>query len=89
MNRIKEGYHPNAYLHSVRNRKSGLTARTRILALLEKRIANATLIAIDTGLSYEAAFHHLRLLEAEGTIERKGIRPYIWTITGLGQKQLG
>jgi hypothetical protein len=32
--------------------------------------------------------HHLRLLESEGTVNRKGKRPYIWLLTGLGQKRL-
>lgn len=85
---IKDNYHPNAYLQSVRNMKSGLTSRTRILRVLEKRVSNANAIAIDTGQSYEATFHHLRLLEAEDTVKRMGKKPYAWTITGLGQKQL-
>jgi len=32
--------------------------------------------------------HHLHLLENEGTVSRKGKRPYIWLLTGLGQKLL-
>jgi len=68
--------------------KSGLTARTRILTVLEKRADSASAIATDSGQSYDAVFHHLRLLEAEGTVRRMGKRPYSWTITGLGQKKL-
>jgi predicted transcriptional regulator len=68
--------------------KSGITSRTRILRVLEKRVSTATAIAIETGQSYDAVFHHLRLLEAEGTVKRMGKKPYAWTITGLGQKQL-
>lgn len=85
---IKESYHPNAYLQSVRNVKNGLAARTLILTSLEKRVADANAIAIDTSQSYEAVLHHLRLLEAEGTVMRRGKRPYSWVLTGFGQKRL-
>jgi hypothetical protein len=68
--------------------KCGLVARTRILTVLEQRVADATTIAIDTAQSYEAVFHHLRLLELEGTVKRRGKRPYSWVLTGFGQKRL-
>jgi predicted ArsR family transcriptional regulator len=68
--------------------KSGLKARTRILAALETHTSAATAIAKSMLLSYSVVMHHLRLLENEGTVNRKGNRPYVWVLTGLGQKRL-
>jgi len=72
----------------VKNVKSGLKTRTRILNGLETRASAAAAIAKGKGLSYGVVMHHLRLLENEGTVNRKGKRPYIWVLTGLGQKRL-
>jgi predicted transcriptional regulator len=84
----KEWYHPNAYLAEFRNVKLGLKARTAILNLLERGSADVKVIARDTGLPYWVVMHHLKLLEAKGIVQRKGGRPYIWGLTGLGQKRL-
>ena len=88
MDAIKENYHPNAYLQHVRNVKSGLKARTKILVSLEIQPDSATNLAAKASSSYEVVIHHLRLLEDEGTVSRRGKRPSIWTTTGLGQKRL-
>jgi predicted transcriptional regulator len=72
----------------VKNVKSGLKARTRILEALEKRASDVASIAKEISMSYGAVLHHLRLLENEGTVNRKGKRPYFWLLTGLGQKRL-
>jgi predicted transcriptional regulator len=75
-------------LQHVKNVKSGLKARTKVLNVLETRGSAATAIAESKSLSYGVVMHHLRLLENEGTVSRKGKRPYIWLLTGLGQKRL-
>jgi predicted ArsR family transcriptional regulator len=85
---IKETYHPNAYLQHVKNVKSGLKARTKILNGLDEQPGSASSIAKNTVATYDAVMHHLRLLETEGTVSRRGKRPFIWLITGLGQKRL-
>lgn len=85
---IRETYHPNAYLSRIKNVKRGLRARTQVLNVLEKRSADAKTIGKEAGMSYGVVVHHLRLLEAEGTVERKGSRPHVWMLTGLGQKRL-
>jgi predicted ArsR family transcriptional regulator len=85
---FKEAYHPNAYLSNIKNIKLGLRARTRILGILDKGSADAKTISKETGMHYEVALHHLRLLEAEGIVERKRSKTHIWTLTGLGQKRL-
>jgi len=85
---LEEVYHPNAYLVDFRNVKPGLRARTHILNALEKYSADAKTIAKRTGLHYGVAMHHLKLLEAREIVQRKGNRPSIWTLTGLGQKRL-
>jgi DNA-binding transcriptional ArsR family regulator len=84
----KEVFHPNAYLLDFRNVKPGLRARTRILGALEKGSADAKIIAKRTELHYRVVMHHLKLLEAREIIQRKGSRPSIWVLTGLGQKRL-
>jgi DNA-binding transcriptional ArsR family regulator len=86
--KINEPFHPNAYLQRIKNVRNGLRARTRILVVLEKRSSGAAGIAKGTSLSYSVVMHHLRLLKNEGTVDRKGSRPYVWVLTGLGQKRL-
>jgi DNA-binding transcriptional ArsR family regulator len=85
---IKEPYHPNAYLQNVNNLGSGLLARTKILNQLNNKLVTAGVLARLTGMSYSALIHHLRLLEKEEIIDRRGKRPYMWFLTGLGQKRL-
>jgi DNA-binding transcriptional ArsR family regulator len=80
--------HPNAYLKKVRNVKSGLRARSKILEILEAKPCDAAKIARMGALSYNVVMHHLRLLKNEGIVIRNGRRPYYWAATGLGQKRL-
>jgi len=85
---VKEVYHPNAYLADFRNVKLGLRARTHVLNALEKFSADAKTIAKHKGLHYGVVMHHLKLLETRGLVQRKGHRPSVWKLTGLGQKRL-
>jgi DNA-binding transcriptional ArsR family regulator len=80
--------HPNAYLKNIRNVTSGLKARTKILETLESKPHGVVMIPKEVPLSYSVVMHHLRLLEREGIVHRKGCRPYSWISTGLGQKRL-
>jgi DNA-binding transcriptional ArsR family regulator len=73
---------------NVRNLHRGLLTRTKILVMLEKQGFTASNIVKGTGLSYSVVTHHLRLLKNEGTVERMGIKRYVWCATGLGQKRL-
>jgi len=75
-------------LQQIKNIRNGLKARTVLLNLLETRISDASSIAKETLLSYGVVMHHLKLLERENTVLRKGHRPYVWELTGLGQKRL-
>jgi len=88
MKMLREAYHPKAYLSNIKNIKRGLQARTRILDILDRRSVDAKTISKETGMHYGVVMHHLRLLEAEGIIERRQSKPLIWTLTGLGQKRL-
>jgi predicted transcriptional regulator len=85
---LKETYHPNAHLARIKNTKLGLRARTRVLNVLEKLSGDAKEVAKESGLRYAVIMHHLKLLAAEGIVERKGSRPYVWGLTGMGQKRL-
>ena len=72
----------------VKNVSRGLKARTKILNVLEKHSVGVSHIAKEANMHYEVATHHLKLLRLEGIVERKGRRPYAWSVTGLGQKRL-
>jgi len=85
---LKEAYHPKAFLSLKRNVRLGLTARTRIVLLLEKGALSAKAIAQKTELNYGVILHHLHLLEAENVLARKGNKPYLWELTGAGQRRL-
>ena len=85
---FRRAYHPKAFLALRRNVRPGLVARTRIVSLLEKSVVDAKTVAQETELSYAAALHHLRLLEAETILVRRGNKPYSWELTGAGQQRL-
>lgn len=85
---FREKYHPNAYLQRVRNVKTGLETRTKILGFIERQPVQARKLGFYTSLSYSTVMYHLRRLEAEETVVRKGQRPCVWVLTGLGQKRL-
>lgn len=85
---LKEAYHPNAFLSNIKNIRLGLQARTRILNALDKRPLDTKTLSNEAGMHYQAVLHHLRLLEAEGIVERKQSKPHVWALTGLGQKRL-
>jgi len=86
---LKVSFHPKAFLSQKRNVKLGLAARTRIVLTLEKAASNARNVANTTGLNYKIVLHHLRLLEAEKVVTRKGKKPFLWELTGAGQQRLG
>lgn len=88
MSGLKGAYHPNAYLQNTKNIKCGLQARSRILNILDNQTFSAIVIARKISMNYNAVMYHLRLLEKEETVCRKGKRPCIWVSTGLGQKRL-
>jgi hypothetical protein len=81
-------YHPNAYLANVRNTRRGLKARSSILEGLQRVAGDAKTLAAEAELPYAVVMHHLRLLWAEGIVSRQGSRPFVWTLSGLGQKRL-
>jgi predicted transcriptional regulator len=86
---FKISYDPNAYLVQKRNVRLGLVARTRILESVKKQASSIKDIGQVSGLKYAVVLYHLKLLEEERVIQRKGEkRPYSWSLTGLGQKRL-
>ena len=80
--------HPNAYLRNVRNVKAGIAARSLILQRLEGNPAAAPRIAMEATLTYSVVMHHLKLLQDEGIVDRKGRRPSLWVSTKIGQMRL-
>jgi DNA-binding transcriptional ArsR family regulator len=74
---------------NIRNVKSGLAARSKILFLLDNQASSASKIAKESALTYGTVMHHLGLLRDEGIVERKGGRRFVWVSTGYGQKCLG
>ena len=85
---LKLAHNPKAFLTLKRNVQPGLSARTQIITVLEKRTCAAKKISKETGLSYAAVLYHLHLLEAENILNRRGRRSYVWDLTGAGQQRL-
>jgi len=81
-------YHPKAFLLRTKNIKPGLTARTKIVRLLEKDSLTANGISERSNLSYSSILHHLHLMENEHIVARSDEKPYKWELTGAGQKTL-
>ncbi|MHA1582368.1 MAG: ArsR family transcriptional regulator [Candidatus Baldrarchaeia archaeon] len=80
---------PLARLSKIRNMKRGLIVRTLILRCLrEAEGSGRTIKEIndETNLSYGVILHHLKKLEQERIVSRKGKKPYKWLLTGLGQR---
>ena len=85
---FKPAYHPKAFLTLKRNVQAGLTARSKILSVLEHKTTTTVNISRETGLSYAVVLYHLHLLEIENLLFRKGNRCYLWELTGIGQQRL-
>jgi predicted ArsR family transcriptional regulator len=85
---FKADYHPKAFLAFKRNIQPGLSTRTRIISVLEKKTCSTKTISKETGLNSATVLHHLHLLEAENILSHKGKRSYVWRLTGLGQQRL-
>jgi predicted transcriptional regulator len=85
---FKIAHHPKAFLTLKRNVQPGLSARTQIISVLEKRTCDAKTISRETGLSYKTVLYHLHLLEAESILSHRGRRSYVWQLTGVGQQTL-
>ena len=81
-------YHPNAFLTSKNNIAPGLMARTKILAVLERRISTTRKICRESKQSYAVVLYHLHLLETENILRHRGKRLYFWELTGAGQQRL-
>lgn len=84
----EDALHPNAYLSYIKNIRLGLLARTRILNVLDRHSVDAKTICKEATMHYGVVMHHLRLLEAEGIVERNQSKPYVWVVTGRGQRRL-
>lgn len=85
---MKAKFHPKAFLSTKRNVNRGLTARTQVIQALENTVLKVSGIGKVTGLSYKVVLHHLKLLEVERVVTRKGNKPHIWELTGAGQQRL-
>lgn len=86
----KRGYiDPLAWLSKIRNMKRGLIVRTTILGRLRQaERAGKTIreLSNETDLGYNVILHHLKILEKEKIVIRKGKRPFKWLLTGIGQR---
>ncbi len=85
---IRDYYHPKAFLLKTKNVKKGLATRTKIVSTLDTLQYTAKAINEKTGIHYSSILHHLHLMENENIIKRNDKRPYIWVLTGVGQKKL-
>jgi len=85
---FKVSYHPKAFLTRRKNVSRGLATRTKIVSQLEKDSLTAKMLNEKTKISYSSLLHHLHLMEDEHVVTRQGRRPYLWKLTGMGQKRL-
>jgi len=75
-------------LIKTKNVKKGLVARTKIVSTLESLQCSVRTISERTGVHYSSILHHLHLMEGEHIVARNDKKPYIWKLTGMGQKKL-
>jgi predicted transcriptional regulator len=85
---FKGSYHPKAFLLYTKNVKQGLVSRTRIASILDRGPCTARTISEKTGASYSSIMHHLYLMKNEYIVKRNNDKPYVWELTGAGQKKL-
>jgi len=85
---LKGSYNPKAFLLNTKNVKQGLASRSQIASLLETNSFTAKTISEHTNIRYQSVLHHLHLMENEHIVERKGGKPYLWSLTGAGQTRL-
>jgi DNA-binding transcriptional ArsR family regulator len=85
---FKASYHPKAFLSNTKNVKQGLATRTKIASILDRGACTAKAISGDAGTSYSSVMHHLHLMENDEIVEKSDKKPYIWRLTGAGQKRL-
>jgi predicted transcriptional regulator len=81
-------HHPKAFLFGRKNVKKGLITRTKILSNLEQSPSTAKNISKKIGKSYSCVLHHLHFMEDEKIVIRKSGIPFVWKLTGFGQKRL-
>jgi hypothetical protein len=85
---FKGSYHPKAFLSNTKNVKQGLVARTKIASILDMGACTAKTISGSASTSYSSIMHHLHLMENDEIVKRSDKRPYVWGLTGAGQKKL-
>ncbi len=82
-------YNPNAYLYKIRNVKTGLELRTKILTILEAAPQTAKETASKLKKTYSSIMRQLHHLRNEKLIDRERQKAsYVWYTTGIGQKKL-
>jgi len=81
-------FHPNAHIPSMRNKKSGLKARTEILNTMSDTPISLKKLRELTKLSSSSLSYHLKLLEKHQFIQKKQLskREVNVELTGRGQK---
>jgi predicted transcriptional regulator len=85
---FKDSYHPKAFLSNTKNVKQGLITRTKIASILDKGSSTVKTIKEKTSINYSSILHHLHLMENEYIVKKNNKRPFIWELTGVGQKKL-
>jgi predicted transcriptional regulator len=84
----KKEFRPKAYLSKIRNVKTGLESRTKIIISMEKGAATVSDIAKKSRLSYGCTLHHLKIMNRERLVDRSGKREASWLLTQFGQQRL-
>jgi predicted ArsR family transcriptional regulator len=85
---LKLAHHPKAFLTHKKNVQPGLSTRTRIISVLEKKASTIKRLSREAGLSYSTVLYHIHLLEAENILNSRSRKPSVWELTGVGQQRL-
>jgi DNA-binding transcriptional ArsR family regulator len=85
---FKGSYNPKAFLMHKKNVSRGLATRTKIVSFLEEDFLTAKMLSEKAGVRYSSVLYHLHLMEDEYIVTRESGRPYLWKLTGVGQKRL-
>jgi predicted ArsR family transcriptional regulator len=81
-------FESRAYLTYIRNLDRGLASRTQIIHVIETKDAPSTAdIADELEISYSTVRYHLKNLERESVVRRRGVSG-TWHLLDQGQAKL-
>ncbi|MEM1569326.1 MAG: winged helix-turn-helix domain-containing protein [Candidatus Bathyarchaeia archaeon] len=81
-------YESQAYLTLIRNVDRGLRTRTLIIKALKSGCTSIGEVSKTTGLKYQTILKHIKKMEEEGIVVKRGEKPVKWLLTDRGQRSI-